>query len=53
MAYHVAQVNVSLPVEPLDAPQADGPIPYAFTFRAPFPSPDGISAADDDWFCPA
>jgi hypothetical protein len=31
-----------------------GPTPYAFTFRAPFPSPDGAAtSADDEWFCPA
>jgi hypothetical protein len=31
-----------------------GPTPFAFTVRAPFPSPseDEISA-DDDWLCPA
>jgi len=30
-----------------------GPTPAAFTFRAPFPSPDGVAAAEADWFCPA
>jgi hypothetical protein len=30
-----------------------GPTPHAFTFRAPFPSPDGAPVADDEWFCPA
>jgi hypothetical protein len=33
--------------------RAHGPTPAAFTFRAPFPSPDGIIAAEPDWFCPA
>jgi hypothetical protein len=33
--------------------RAYGPTLAAFTFRAPFPSPDGITAADVDWFCPA
>lgn len=33
--------------------RAHGPTPIAFTFRAPFPSPDGISAAEENWFCPA
>ena len=34
--------------------QANGPTPYAFTFRASFPSPDGVAAAADvEWFCPA
>jgi heme-degrading monooxygenase HmoA len=32
---------------------AHGPTPHAFTFRDPFPSPDGVAAAEDDWFCPA
>jgi hypothetical protein len=33
--------------------RAHGPTPHAFTFRDPFPSPDGVAAAEDDWFCPA
>lgn len=33
--------------------RAHGPTPAAFTFRAPFPSPGGISTAVDEWFCPA
>jgi hypothetical protein len=36
--------------------RADGPTPYAFTFREPFPSPDAAAATvttDDDWLCPA
>jgi hypothetical protein len=33
--------------------RAHGPTPTAFTFRAPFPSPDGSTAAEEDWFCPA
>lgn len=33
--------------------QAHGPTPAAFTFRSLFPSPDGISAAEENWFCPA
>jgi uncharacterized protein DUF3291 len=33
--------------------RAHGPTPAAFTFRSPFPSPDGIIAAEQDWFCPA
>ena len=28
--------------------------PHAFTFRRPFPAPDGAPVRrDDDWFCPA
>jgi hypothetical protein len=34
--------------------QVNGPTRYAFTFRTPFPSPDGVTAAvSDEWFCPA
>lgn len=33
--------------------RAHGPTPTAFTLRMPFPSPDGIGAAQDEWFCPA
>jgi hypothetical protein len=33
--------------------RAHGPTPHAFTFRDPFPSPDDVAAAEDDWFCPA
>ena len=34
--------------------RAHGPTPHAFTFRTPFPAPDGaVVRADDDWFCPA
>jgi Domain of unknown function (DUF3291) len=33
--------------------RAHGPTPTAFMFRAPFPSPDGSTAAEEDWFCPA
>jgi heme-degrading monooxygenase HmoA len=30
-----------------------GPTPYAFTFRRPFPAPEGAAVqADDDWLCP-
>lgn len=32
---------------------AHGPTPAAFTFRAPFPGPDGVTAAEKNWFCPA
>jgi len=100
MAYHLAEINIALPVEPLDSPrlaefvaalepinaladespgfvwrlqtedgdatairvldderlrhlQANGPTAHAFTFRTPFPSPDGVVATDDEWFCPA
>ena len=45
MAYHLAEINIAL--------QANGPTAHAFTFRAPFPSPDGVVATDDEWFCPA
>ena len=33
--------------------EANGPTPEAFTFRKPFPPPDGEAAADvdDDWRC--
>jgi hypothetical protein len=31
-----------------------GPSPEAFTFRVPFPAPDGSPThVDDDWMCPA
>jgi hypothetical protein len=31
-----------------------GPTPSAFTFRTPFPAPEGSPVvSDDDWFCPA
>ncbi len=31
-----------------------GPTARAFTFRTPFPAPDGpLVRRDDDWFCPA
>jgi hypothetical protein len=33
--------------------RAHGPTPDAFTFRAPFPSPEGVSAGEENWFCPA
>jgi hypothetical protein len=33
--------------------RAHGPTSTAFTFREPFPSPDGSDVADEDWFCPA
>jgi hypothetical protein len=33
--------------------RAHGPTEFAFTFRAPFPGPDGAVTADDGWFCPA
>jgi hypothetical protein len=36
--------------------RADGATQHAFTFREPFPAPDGqatATTADDDWLCPA
>jgi heme-degrading monooxygenase HmoA len=34
--------------------RAHGPTPHAFTFRSPFPAPDGEPVRrDDEWFCPA
>jgi heme-degrading monooxygenase HmoA len=40
--------------ERLDHLRAHGPSPYAFTFRTPFPAPDGLPVRRaDDWFCPA
>jgi uncharacterized protein DUF3291 len=40
--------------ERLDHLRAHGPSPYAFTFRAPFPAPDGAPVRrDDGWLCPA
>ena len=31
-----------------------GPTPHAFTFRRPFPAPEGARVlAEDDWLCPA
>jgi hypothetical protein len=39
----------------LELLRRDGPSPEAFTFRAPFPSPDARGSGDragDDWFCP-
>ncbi len=40
--------------ERLDHLRAHGPSPYAFTFRSPFPAPDGAPVRrDDDWLCPA
>jgi len=34
--------------------RAHGPTPRAFTFRTPFPSPDGAQVRrDDGWLCPA
>jgi hypothetical protein len=36
--------------------RSDGPTPYAFTFREPFPAPDAAETtvtAADDWLCPA
>ena len=34
--------------------RARGPTPHAFTFRGPFPAPDGVPfRRDDGWFCPA
>ena len=41
----------------LELLRRDGPSPDAFTFRSPFPPPDGegaddaTSAVPDDWFC--
>lgn len=39
----------------LDALRANGPTPYAFTLRHPFPSPGSVrpEPAADSWFCPA
>ena len=35
--------------------RAHGPSEYAFTFRSPFPAPNGPvpATADDNWFCRA
>ena len=34
--------------------RAHGPTGHAFTFRSPFPAPDGEPVRrDDGWFCPA
>jgi len=45
--------TVAEPEERLRHLQANGPTAHAFTFRTPFPSPDGVVATDDEWFCPA
>lgn len=48
----LAQLDIALPVAPLDGPH--GPTPHAFTFRQPFPARGGRPLrTDDDWFCPA
>jgi len=41
----------------LEALRRGGASPEAFTFRSPFPAPDGLGAGagdavDEDWFCP-
>jgi hypothetical protein len=58
-AFHVLWWTEGLPT--LDEAKArlehlrtHGPTPHAFTFRSPFPAPDGEPVRrDDDWFCPA
>ena len=58
-AFHVLWWTGELPTldeakARLEHLRAHGPTPHAFTFRSPFPAPDGEPVRrDDDWFCPA
>jgi hypothetical protein len=52
-AGHIPTVEEAL--ERLDVVERDGPTPFAFTFRHPFPAPDAAepAAADERDACPA
>ncbi|HEY5821701.1 MAG TPA: hypothetical protein VIT20_06985 [Propionibacteriaceae bacterium] len=54
-AWHLAQVNIALPVEPLDSDRLRdfvdrGPGPVAFTFRRPY-APPGPAVRESDADC--